>query len=214
MALRVELHRFEPNTSNERISHTQSNIQHILSERQPHLAAHYYVARDVFRGRFLSLEPKDGESWGVSGYLFEQDNPNLGIGIDEAIGELIDDINANTDGLGHGGSDGDTSDEDGEEGTPIAPYSQGFSPDVRGRTTGIFGRSEPTAPQSPRRHQAVRGCRTLVIRDEKNKKMPLLNKRKEWQHAPSALLRQRQAKDANAQHADMLRSAQFTERLR
>ena len=154
MALRVELHRFEPNTSNERISHTQSNIQHILSERQPHLAAHYYVARDVFRGRFLSLEPKDGESWGVSGYLFEQDNPNLGIGIDEAIGELIDDINANIDGLDHGGLYGDTSDEDGGSGTPIAPNR--FSSDFRGRTTGIFGRSEPTTPQSSRRHRAVR----------------------------------------------------------
>ena len=158
MALRVQLHRFEPNTSYERISHIQSAIQHILSERHPHLAAHYYVARGDFRGRFLSLEPKDGESWGVSGHLFQQDNPNLDI--DEAIGELLDDI----DGLDHGASDGDTSDEDGEEETPIAPNR--FSPDARGRTTGIFGRSEPTTRQSPRRHQAVRPAHLMMDDDD------------------------------------------------
>ena len=54
---------------------------------------------------------------GGSGYLFQQDNPNLDI--DEAIGELLDDITANIDGLDNGGSDGDTSDENGESGTPI-----------------------------------------------------------------------------------------------
>ena len=161
MALRVQLHRFEPNTSNERISHIQSIIQHILPERHPHLAAHYYVARSDFRGRFLSLEPNDGESWGVSGHLFEQDNPNLGI--DEAIGELIDDITANLDGLDHGGSDGDTSEEDGESGTPIAPNR--FSSDFRGRATGIFGRSEPATPQSPRRHRAVRPAHLMMDDD-------------------------------------------------
>ena len=158
MALRVQLHRFEPNTSYERIIHIQSAIQHILSERHPHLAAHYYVARGDFRGRFLSLEPKGGESWGVSGHLFQQDNPNLDI--DEAIGELLDDI----DGLDHGASDGDTSDEDGEEETPIAPNR--FSPDARGRTTGIFGRSEPTTRQSPRRHQAVRPAHLMMDDDD------------------------------------------------
>ena len=161
MALRVQLHRFEPNTSYERISHIQGIKQHILSERHPHLAAHYCVARGDFRGRFLSLEPKDGESWGVSGHLFQQDNPNLDI--DEAIGELLDDITANIDGLDHGGSDGDTSDEDEESGTPMAPNR--FSSDFRGRTTGIFGRSEPTTPQSPRRHQAVRPAHLMMDDD-------------------------------------------------
>ena len=162
MALRVQLHRFEPNTSNERISHTQSNIQRILLERHPHLAAHYYVARDVFRGLFLSLEPKDGESWGRSAYSFQLDYPDLKI--DDAIEELIDDINTNIDGLDHGGSDGDMSDEDGESGTPIAPNR--FSPDFRGRTTGIFGRSEePIMPQSPRRHQAIRPAHLMMDDD-------------------------------------------------
>ena len=149
MALRVQLHRFEPNTSYERIRHIQSIIQHILSERHPHLAARYYVVRGDFRGRFLPLEPKDGESWDVSGRLFQQDNPNLDI--DEAIGDLLDDITANIDGLDHGGSDGDTSDEDGEEGTPTAPNR--FSPDVQaGRRGYLAARNR----QHPSHHAATR----------------------------------------------------------
>jgi len=209
MALRVQLHRFEPNTSYERISHIQSAIQHILSERHPHLAAHYYVARGDFRGRFLSLEPKDGESWGVSGHLFQQDNPNLDI--DEAIGELLDDI----DGLDHGASDGDTSDEDGEEETPIAPNR--FSPDARGRTTGIFGRSEPTTRQSPRRHQAVRPAHLMMDddddddSDEEDPLEALARFGEDRQRQIRAAANQNMAKNADASGLDSVLSRNMTE---
>ena len=85
MALRVQLHRFELNTPNERVRHTQSITQHILPERHPHLAArsHATMWRVVVVGTtevgfFLwSMEPKDGQSWGLSGHLFQRDYPGV-----------------------------------------------------------------------------------------------------------------------------------------